>query len=250
MESVLNRCRAAALSGALAVGLLASCATTTTAPAHSSLTGQWLLDPAASDDTTARVAQAVAEYRKRMRSHRPGGYADSGGGGRRNPGGPDSGSSQGPGAGPAPEPAQGASPRAEGADDAPDSIIDQYGNTRLLGPDLRALSANIVHAVASPRELEIVVNEESVLLRPGQTPAREYRLGEGFSRFDELGTARMKPVWTANAFELRARYSNGVSITERYAVPAGQSALIRTVWLIDPVLGRLQLHSTYRAAPH
>jgi hypothetical protein len=254
-------CRAGALAGALAVSLLASCTTITTAPPNSPLTGHWLLDPAASDDAGMRVAQAVAEYRKKMRSRRPSGATDGGlgpgsggggGGGRRGSGAPGSGQGTGQGQAPEPEPdpAQGSAPRTDSTDDAPESIIDQYGNTRLLGPDFRAISVNLVHAVSSPRELDIDVDGDSVRVRAERLPAREYRLGEKFSRIDELGTAHMQPSWSDNGFVLRARYSEGVNITERFEVLQGQSTLTRTIKLVDPLLGKLQLHSTYRPAPH
>jgi hypothetical protein len=229
----ISRYRTGVFAGALAVSLLASsCMTVTTAPSDSRLSGHWVLDPAASDDASARITQALAEVRKKMRARRQGG-----------PGGPGDGtvSSGGGGAG----------MRPEGGDDAlPDSIIDQYGNTRQLGPDLRALTTNLIHAVASPRELELAVEGDTVRVRNDGLPAREYHLGEGFSRFDEYGTARMLPSWSGDAFVLRARYANGASITERYEVIRGQSVLTRTVDLIDPVLGKLQLHAQYRAAPH
>jgi hypothetical protein len=250
----MSRWRARALASALAVSLLAACATITSAPADSRLSGHWVLDAAASDDVGARVAQALVEARKRMRARRPVGAVDSGGGGpggggRRGSGGAGSGPDQGGGAGQAPEPAPGAAPRTDGTDDNPESIIDQYGNTRLLGPDFRALSANLVHAVSNPREIELDVNGDTVRVRTEGLPARDYRLGEGFSRFDEYGTAHMQPSWSADAFVLRARYTTGASITERYQVAKGQSTLTRTVDVVDPVIGKLQLHSLYRPAP-
>ncbi|HXN09778.1 MAG TPA: hypothetical protein VN859_00935 [Steroidobacteraceae bacterium] len=265
--SVISRCRAGALASALAVSLLASCVTVTTAPSDSRLSGHWVLDPAASDDAGVRIAQALADARKKMRARRPGGPGDGagssgsdvgggggggGGGGRHGPRGPGSGPDQGGGQGQAsaPEPAPGGAARTGGGDDAlPDSIIDQYGNTRLLGPDLRALATNLVHAVAGPRELELEIEDDTVRVRTDGLPAREYRLGEGFSRFDEYGTAHMLPSWSGDAFVLRARYANGASITERYEVLRGQSVLTRTVELVDPIIGKLQLHGLYRAAP-
>jgi hypothetical protein len=263
----MSRCRAGALAGALAASLLASCTTITTAPSDSRLSGHWVLDPAASDDAAARVGQAVTDAVKKMRARRlgtagevggggaggsggaGGGGGTGGGGGRRGSGNPRSGPDQGAGPGQAPEPAQPTAPRGDGTDDAPESIIDQYGNTRLLGPDLRALSANLVHAVSGPREVELQVDGDSVRVRADGLPARDYRLGEGFSRFDEYGTARMQPGWSGDAFVLRARYTNGASVTERYEVLRGQSALTRTIDLVDPVVGKLQLHSLYRPAP-
>lgn len=260
--NMLIRCRAGLLAGTLAVSLLVSCATITTAPPDSRLNGHWVLDPAASDDAGARIAKALADARKRMLARRVGANAQGGygggygggggggGGGRRGSGGPGSGPDQGPGQGqtqvPEPQPAQGS---ATAADDTPESIIDQYGNTRQLGPDFRALSANLVHAVSSPHELEFDVDGESVRVRADRMPARDYRLGEGFSRFDELGTAHMNPNWSGAAFIMLARYSNGTKITERYEVLPGQSTLRRTVDLVDPVLGKLQLHSTYLPTP-
>jgi hypothetical protein len=242
----ISRLRTGALAGALAASLLSACVTVTTAPPDSRLSGHWLLDPAASDDAGVRITQALAEVRKKMRARRPGGPGDdaasSGGGGRHGRGGQ--------GQEPAPEPTPGGAAHPEGGDDAlPDSIIDQYGNTRLLGPDLRALATNLVHAVANPRELGLAIDGDTVRVLTDGLPAREYHLGEGFSRFDEYGTARMLPSWSGEAFVLRARYANGASITERYEVLRGQNTLTRTVELVDPVIGNLQLHGLYRAAP-
>jgi hypothetical protein len=241
--TAIGRSRAGALAGArvlaaaLAISLLPACATVATAPSDSRLSGHWLLDPAASDDATVRIAQAIAEARKKMRARRSGG--------------PGSGPDQGGGPGPAPEGASGGAARAGGGDDAPpDSIIDQYGNTRQLGPDLRALATNLVHAVASPHTLDLEVVGDTVRVRGDGLPPREYRLGEGFSRFDEYGTARMLPSWSGDAFVLRARYANGASITERYEVLRAQSTLQRTVALFDPIVGKLQLLTVYRTAPH
>jgi hypothetical protein len=264
--NALNRYRAGVLAGTLAMSLLVSCATVSTVPSNSRLTGHWLFDPAASDDAGVRVAKALADAQKRMRARRVGAATDSGGGvsgggggrggggggGRRGSGGPGTGPDQGAGQGqgqgqtPEPEPAPGSAART---DDTPESIIDQYGNTRLLGPDFRALSANLVHAVSSPHELEIDVDGDAVRVWADQLPARDYRLGEGFSRFDEFGTAHMMPTWSGNAFVLFARYSNGTRLTERYEVQPGQNTLTRTVELIDPIAGKLQLHSTYRPPP-
>lgn len=263
----MGLCRAGALAGALAVSLLASCTSITTAPSDSRLSGHWILDPTASDDAAARIRQAVTDAVKKMRARRTaaagaagegagggpgggsGGGRGGGGGGRRGSGTPGSGPDQGAGPGQTPEPAPTTAPPADGSDEAPESIIDQYGNTRLLGPDLRSLTANLVRAVASAHELELQVDGDSVRVRPDGLPPRDYRLGEGFSRFDEYGTARMQPRWSGGAFVLRARYTNGSSITERYEVLRGQSTLTRTVDLVDPVIGKLQLHSQYRPAP-
>ncbi len=261
---------ASVLAAVLAMSLLPGCQTVATAPSDSRLSGHWLLDSAASDDAGVRIAQALAEARKKMRARRPGGPGDGagsagggggvggsggggGGGGRHRRGSPGSGPDQGGTQGqqePAPEPGGGSAAHTDGGDDAPpDSIIDQYGNTRQLGPDLRALATNLVHAVASPHALDLEVEGDTVRVRSDGLPAREYRLGEGFSRFDEYGTARMLPFWSGDAFLLRARYGNGASITERYEVLRGQSALTHTVELVDPVIGKLQLHALYRSAP-
>jgi hypothetical protein len=264
LDSALIRCRAGLLAGGLAAALLASCATVDTIPPDSHLGGHWVIDPSASDDAGARVALAIAEFRKKLRARRPGGATDGGngpggggpGGGGPGGGGPGGGGPGGgrrgsgvPGPAPEPEPAPASAPRGDGTDDAPESIIDQYGNTRQLGPDFRTLSASLLHAISSPHELEIDVDGDALRVVADRLPARDYRLGEGFSRFDEYGTARMQPTWTDNAFVLRARYTNGASILERYQVLPGQNALTRTVNLIDPILGKLQLRSTYRRAP-
>jgi hypothetical protein len=234
--TVIGRRGAGALASALAVSLLAACATVTTAPPDSRLSGHWALDAAASDDASVRITQALAEVRKKMRARRAGG--------------PGSAPDQAGGQGATPDAPPGGAARTGGGDDAlPDSIIDQYGNTRQLGPDLRALATNLVQAVASPRELQLEVEGDTVRVRSDGLPEREYHLGEGFSRFDEYGTARMLPSWSGEAFVLRARYGNGASITERYEVLRGQSVLTRSVELVDPVIGKLQLHGLYRAAP-
>jgi hypothetical protein len=258
LRFALTRWRAGVPVGMLAAVMLASCATVGTIPPDSHLSGHWLMDPAASDDASARVALAVAEFRKKMRARRPAGGPEGsgtgpgGGGSGGGPGGGPGGGRRGSGAPtpePDPDPAPGSAPRSEGADDAPESIIDQYGNTRQLGPDFRTLSASLVHAMSSPHELEIDVDGDAVRVVADRLPPRDYRLGEGFSRFDEYGTARMQPTWTDHAFVLRARYTNGASIIERYQVLPGQNTLTRTVNLIDPILGKLQLRSTYRPAP-
>jgi hypothetical protein len=250
LDSVLTRCRAGVLAGGLAAALLASCATVGTIPPDSHLGGHWVLDPSASDDAGARVALAIAEFRKKLRARRPGGATEGGNGpGGGGPGAGRRGSGV-PGPAPEPEPAPASAPRGDGTDDAPESIIDQYGNTRQLGPDFRTLSTSLLHAISSPHELEIDADGDDALrVVADRLPARDYRLGEGFSRFDEYGTARMQPTWTDDAFVLRARYTNGASILERYQVLPGQNALTRTVSLTDPILGKLQLRSTYRRAP-
>jgi hypothetical protein len=260
---MLIRCRPGVLAGTLALSLLVSCATTSTAPPDSRLTGHWLFDPAASDDARARITTALVDARKRMLARRigapaQGGYGGGygggggggGGGGRRGSGAPGPGSDQGSGQGqsPAPEP-QSPQGSATTTDDTPESIIDQYGNLRQLGPDFRALYANLLDAVSSPHELEFDVDGDLVRVRTDRLPARDYRLGEPFSRIDELGTAHMKPDWSGKAFIMLARYTNGTRITVRYEVPPGQSALRRTVEVVDPVAGKLQIHSTYRPTP-
>jgi len=107
---------------------------------------------------------------------------------------------------------------------------------------------NLVHELSSPRELAIDVDGEAVRVESDGLPPRDYRPGEGFSRFDAYGTAHMMPLWSHDAFVLRARYTSGASISEQYEVLQGQSTLTLTMALIDPIVGKLKLHSTYRAA--
>lgn len=225
-ESTPRRC-ARTLTGLILASLLVGCATVTTAPADTRLPGHWQRDAARSDDATARVAHAIADARAKLRARRG---AQEGG------------------------PARGAGPGATGVtgappDEAPGSLIDEYGNTRLMGPDFAGLARELTQTLSAPDELTIGVDGESVRIVAGTLPARDYRLGEGFSRFDEYGTAVMKPAWSGNAFVLSARYTTGARRIERYEITPGEDTLTLRLQVVDPLVGKLELRSVYRRAP-
>jgi hypothetical protein len=217
------------LTAATAAVGLTGCRTVTTAPANVQLAGLWIRDKAASDDADAKIVAAVAktqaELRRRLNRMGYGGGAPPGGvgGGENAPGGPE------------------APP-----DESFDGPGDRYGGPGQLGPDFRDIRIRLLQTLRPPSELKIEVEGDLVQLAADRLPARDYRLGERISRFDEYGTAIIDATWSSESFVLRWRYTSHGSRSERYEVDRASGALTLTQQIVDPYVGKIAIRSVYR----
>ena len=215
----------------LLLGLgLSACAATRAPSDSAALSGQWRLDPAASDNLDAKVTRAVdsAEHKLRARLGARGRAAGGRGGG---PGG-----------------AAGGGPGGKGGDsggDTPITTADEFGNITGIAPDFRQLRERLLQTLQAPGMLVVNVQPDQVDIRHDGLPARDYQPGETLTRLDEYGTAALQARWSGGAFELRERYTNGARLTERYEV-GRDGTLSCTRSLTDPTVGKLLIKSVYR----
>lgn len=220
--------RPLAAAVAVAALLASSACTTTQAPADSQLTGHWRLDPAASDNVSAKLADAISRAQARLRKRRSylvGRGGTSGGG---------TGGNGGTGAG-------------GNSDENLDLPGDFLGNGGRIAPDFRNLRQQLAQNLATPSGLVLDVQPDAVQVQRDALPAHDYASGETITRFDEYGTARLQSSWSGNAFVLRQRYTSGAQLIERYEVdPNG--LLIYSRSLQDPTIGKLEVRSVYRRA--
>jgi hypothetical protein len=207
---------------------LTGCRSVTTAPADTRLAGQWSLDKAASDDASAKVAATINTAQQRLRRRN----ADRYGMGSDSP--------------PSPPGNNGPSGAEGGPDESFDTPGDRYGGPGMLGPDFRTLRARLQQALLAPAALHLEVQGELVRVTSDQLPAREYRLGERISRFDEYGTSVIDATWSHGAFVLRSSYTSHASRTERYEVDASTGVLTVTQQISDPTVGKIAVRSVYR----
>jgi hypothetical protein len=207
---------------------LTGCRSVTTAPTDTRLAGQWSLDKAASDDASAKVAAIINTAQQRLRLRN----ADRYGMGSDSP--------------PSPPGNNGASGAEGGPDESFDTPGDRYGGPGMLGPDFRTLRARLQQALLAPASLHLEVQGELVRVTSDQLPAREYRLGERISRFDEYGTSVIDATWSHGAFVLRSSYTSHASRTERYEVDASTGVLTVTQQISDPTVGKIAVRSVYR----
>jgi len=207
---------------------LTGCRSVTTAPADTRLAGQWSLDKAASDDASAKVAATINAAQQRLRLRNADRYGMS---------------SDSP---PSPPGNNGASGAEGGPDESFDTPGDRYGGPGMLGPDFRTLRARLQQALLAPASLHLEVQGELVRVTSDQLPAREYRLGERISRFDEYGTSVINATWSHGAFVLRSSYTSHASRTERYEVDASTGVLTLTQQISDPTVGKIAVRSVYR----
>jgi hypothetical protein len=226
----------ASLMAVLLLGLGAACTTTSTAPVDAHLSGHWVLDKLASDDPDVKISAAISsadsKLRRRLASagydqYGPDQTGNGGGRGRR-----DGGSGGNPSGG-----SSGGDAELNG---------DEFSATGFIGPDFHELRSRLRLVMTAPQSLVIDTQPDSVRLAPDNLPARDYSAGDEFVRMDEYGTARIDTKWSGATFILRARYANHATVTERYKadLPAGTLAVVRDV--TDPVVGKLEVRSTYR----
>jgi hypothetical protein len=207
---------------------LTGCRTVTNAPANTRLAGQWSLDKAASDDASAKVAATINTAQQRLRRRNADRYGMGGDMPSSPPGNNGAGGAEG------------------GPDESFDTPGDRYGGPGMLGPDFRTLRARLQQALLAPAALHLEVQGELVRVTSDQLPAREYRLGERISRFDEYGTSVIDANWSHGAFVLRSSYTSHAWRTERYEVDASTGVLTVTQQISDPTVGKIAVRSVYR----
>jgi hypothetical protein len=221
----------APLTALFLLGFGAACTTTSNAPANPHLSGHWVLDKAASDDPDAKIAAAVAsadsKLRRRLANAGYDQYApDQSGHGHRDGagGGPATGDSPGNG----------------------ELNGDEFSATGFIGPDFQGLRSRLRLVLTAPQSLLIDTQPDAVRLAPDNLPPRDYSAGDEFVRMDEYGTARIDTKWSGATFILRERYANHATVTERYTADASAGTLAVVRDLVDPVVGKLEVRSTYR----
>jgi hypothetical protein len=207
---------------ALLVALLVvtACASTSPPPSDPRLSGHWVLDPAASDNVSQRVAQYVAKAQAAYRRHVRSVYGDT----------------AGPGEGGGSGAARGGGDAAPGTEDLAMPLPPDFGGRRAL----------IQQTLSAPADLSIETSGNDVKLQPQGLPGHDYHVGETLSHFDEYGAATITSRWRGMTFELRASYTSGASLDERYQSDPKTMTLTYTRTLRDPQLGRIELHSLYR----
>jgi hypothetical protein len=214
----LGLTRVPALLSALLV--LTACASTSPPPTDPRLSGHWRLDPAASDNVSQRVAQYVAKAQAAYRRHLRSVYGDAAGSGE----GGGSGGGRGGG----------------------DSGVGTEDLAMPLPPDFGGRRALIQQTLSAPTDLTIETSGNDVRLALEGLPGHEYHVGETLSHFDEYGAATITARWRGTTFEIRASYTSGALLDERYQTDPATSALTCTRTLRDPQFGRIELHSLYR----
>ena len=215
-----------ALAALLLVGGAGGCATVTIAPSDSRLSGQWQLDPAASDDTSAKVSKLIAAAQEKERKRRESsGY------------GTVASMPSGPGRG-------GGSRNGGQSQNQAQEPSDDFG--AMLGPDFGELRSRLMLVLQVPPSLRIEVEDEEVSVAPGDAPPRDYHTGEQFSRIDEYGTGKINTSWSGKAFILEVRYSNRGTLRQQYLVNPQSDTLVLTRTLTDAMVGKVQLRSVYR----
>jgi hypothetical protein len=191
------------------------------APAHAGgkadprLDGDWQLDSSSSDDFDARLKRMADEMRARRRNQR----GPMGGGSAGGPGG-------------------------YGA-------TDEYGQVPGLVQELPPethdeLRERFDETYRPPSHLHIRSREGEVDLLGDTRPERRFSLSETVTRMDVSGTSTLSTNWSSNALVVLARYTNRLRSEQRYSVDKSGGALNVTLQLVDPIAGKLQLHSTYR----
>lgn len=210
----LGLTRAAPLLGALLV--VTACASTSPPPTDPRLSGHWLLDPAASDNVSQRVAQFVAKAQTAYRRHVRSVYGDAAGSGEG------------------------------GGRAGDDNGVGSEDLSRPLPPDFGGRRALVQQTLSAATDLTIETSGNDVKFESGGLPGHEYHVGETLSHFDEYGAATITSRWRGTTFELRSSYTSGASLDERYQTDPKTSALTYTRTLRDPQLGRIELHSLYR----
>jgi hypothetical protein len=219
------------------LSLSMGCATvSSTAPAHPLLSGHWQLDKSASDLVDTKVGIAIATWQAKLRQRS--GYLDASnagnntGGGYGGRGGHRGGSGGG---------AQGGS----GTDQSGDSSGEEFDMLRPLAPDFPEVHRRLVQVLTPPDRVRFETGTGFVRITPDNVPSRDYHTDEEFSRIDEYGTAKIDAGWSADAFELRVRYSSHAKLLEHYAVDARTDTLTVTYHLTDPMVGKIDLNSVY-----
>jgi hypothetical protein len=217
----------APLTVACALSLGAASCTTTTAPLDPHLTGQWQLDKSASDDANVKIEAAIdlaeSKLRKRLSNA---GYSQYD---QPQPNGAHR--SHGPGN----DPSAGAGLNGE-----------EFSQTGYIGPDFNALRRNLQRVLGSPATLRIDVKPDDVRIAGDGNPPRDYPPDDNFTRIDEYGTARIDTKWSGVTFDLRSRYDNKATLTERYSADERAGTLTVMRHLVDPVAGKLTVRAVYR----
>jgi hypothetical protein len=215
---------------ALTLGAI-SCTTTSTVPADPHMSGQWKLDPAASEDADVKISDAIdnAEGRLRKRLSNAGfsqydePQTGGPGGGRHPRGG-----------------TEGAAGNSAGLNG------EEFSQTGYIGPDFNSLRRNLNRVLASPKTLVIDVKSDDVRIAGDDLPPRDYPPDDAFTRIDEYGTARIDTSWSGMTFSLRARYDSHATVKESYTADAHNDTLTVVRLLSDPVAGKLAVRSVYR----
>jgi len=177
------------------------------------LSGDWQLDPAASDNFDAKLTRMAEEMRARFRN-------------RHN-----SMLSRG-------------QPGAYGA-------TDEYGQVPGLVQELPSethdeLRDRLAGTYRPPSNLQIRMREGEIIMLGDTPPERRYSVAETVTRMDVSGTAELSTSWSGNALVIVARYTNRSRSDQRYSVDRTGDVLSVTVKLSESNGGTLQLHSTYR----
>ena len=244
LPAVVPRSLVPAILAASIMSLGAGCATISpTAPAKPLVAGNWRLDSSASDLVETKVNAAVSAWEAKLRKR--GGFFDPGSpgnggfgarGGGRSGGGAAGGG--GPGGGAAGGDSQLGDPGADGSGEEVDLATP-------LVPDFAGIHRRLVQVLTPPQRIRFEIGSDYVRIAPDSIPPRDYHTDEEFSRIDEYGTARIDAGWSAEAFELQARYSSHAALIEHYAVDAHTDTMTVTYHLTDPMVGKIDVSSVY-----
>jgi hypothetical protein len=209
---------------ALSLGAI-SC--TTTSPSDPHLAGRWQLDKSSSDDADAKISAAIGAAESKLRKR----LSNAGFSQYDQPTSPHHGRG-----------GSGANPPG----DAGELNGEEFSQTGYIGPDFNALRRNLRRVLGSPNSLTIDVKPDYVRLAGDDAPPRDYPPDDEFIRMDEYGTARIDTSWSGSSFHLRARYQSKATVTESYTADEHAGTLTVVRYLIDPVAGKLTVHSLYR----
>jgi hypothetical protein len=199
---------------ALATGLIAggcSSLDTRPAPAATTMTGEWRVDPAASDDFDRKLTALLQQFHRREQPRPPfqGQPAAGGGGGG-----------------------------AAQIDPLMMPLEDPEKLHTRLADDLRPSAA-----------LRIALLDDGVEITRDSEPTRQYRPGQTVSRIDSSGAASVSCGWDQGAFVVRAKYTNHGGRSWRLQHDAASDTLRVTFSASNPQYGQIEVHTLYRRAP-
>jgi hypothetical protein len=190
---------------------------TEAAPAAATMTGDWRVDPASSDDFDRKLIALMEQvHRHDMPRGGFGGEVSGGEGGAQ-------GGGQGSGANPI-------APVVMPPEDS-DKLRSR------LADDLRPAT-----------QLRIALVSGGVDITRDTEPTREFVPGQTISRIDTSGAASVESGWDQGAFVIRARYTTRGTRSWRLFHDTLSDTLKVTFEANNPEFGHLELHTVYRRA--
>lgn len=213
----------AALGVTLISGCVASHLDPVPAPA-TDLSGQWVLDPAASDDATAMITKALPVPRK----PRPGEYADPGALAPTSDGGRSGGGRRGGGG------------RSDASSVSQPDVAPSWG---------KVTPRDFVAAFALPAHRVDITQSAGRLVVAADARRREFVPGDEtpFSTVDRYGSRRVKAGWRGVAFEIQSEDGARLHVTEDFRRQAGDQLALQVEFKARGIK-TLTIHSIYRRA--